>query len=595
LIQLRRDLSALFMGAMLLSIMPMGLPAQPVDDPFTAPPVQSGAAAVQDPFAMPTPTPVVPFTEPGREDAPFDPFADTTSAAPFIAPPVDAATPTPVPRLAREGRLVVLPADIEARGLFVTLSGPSLQSANGLTQLVTDFRQGAFNRIYGEVRVPEGMGYDSAIETPMNFITTIHSNPLADLRERIEQRGQIFAVVDVLPVFTATLGLRPTDNSPAGRYPEYLTQSVDGRLIADDDRMYFDPGHPEARKYLAAVVFEIAQRVQPDGIVLRGLTYPGANWGYNSTAVAEFRRAVGGTGNPPPGDATWSAWRRAQITSLLGELTAAAQAGNPGVLVAVNIVIDRNQPPLTTLGSYLESVYYKERFQDWLAWTQQRTIDELLVDFHLRHEPQDPRLRRWVEFLNSNSGDPKPNDGVEEGVRRVISLSGALNDTQALRAQANIVRGFGVGTVLWHHANPTRDYSAGFYAGLTRTIYQTPFGRPSFQRPVGLVQQQMVFVPMAVPPPTYVSKVAERPTPVSADAILSGANLVFATPTPIPSPTPMPRVVPEAILRTVKLRSGRTLKAVVLEARPDSITLQEERGQPIAVPRNAVASIEPPI
>ena len=83
--------------------------------------------------------------------------------------------------------------------------------------------------------------------------------------------------------------------APAAEADRWVTRTIDGTWDT-----YLDPGLPEIREYLAAIVGEIAAEYPVDGIHLDYVRYP-SNWhGYHPRALARYRAETGATGIPDP-------------------------------------------------------------------------------------------------------------------------------------------------------------------------------------------------------------------------------------------------------------------------------------------------------
>lgn len=551
--------------------------ASPSDDPFSSPPDTTS----EDPFSIPDD----PFTGPGSPfDAPItDPFAP-----PILATPSPTPTPvaTPLPRVALP-RVGIQEGRFDIRGIFVTSTSAGIQDTGQVFRLARDVRAARFNRVYVEVRTPYGVAYPSQIEPSLGFINRAFPSPVQLLRDELgDESVEIIAVVDLLGVYNSTAGARPPESNPAGRFPEYVNLAIDGRSIAPDNLIYLDPGNPEARRYLSGVIFEIMRTIQPDGFLFRTAHYPGSDWGYNQEAVRVFRETVGGTGNPPPDDPTWSAWRRDQLTELLRELRDAIALVNPATPIGI-LVPGEIRPP-TTWNEWLDTPDYSEMMMDWMFWSRAGIIDEVTVRYHYRNVPQDDSLRRWVDFLNSNVGMTRP----------VMYFSGQRNTSQGLRFMFDRVRAFGVGTLLHHYADPARDFSPGFYASVPNILYRGRFGNPLTRRALTGTEEIRHFSLMRNPPPTHRSTlVADADLPFNWDVEVDPdiTELRFTTPTPIPSPTPVETRHPEQILRKITLTTGRQFEAVVLEVTPTQMTLRSPDSAPLTLSRQIIRRVEPPL
>lgn len=164
------------------------------------------------------------------------------------------------------------------------------------------------------------------------------------------------------------------------RYGGWLCRRVDG---ADRDRhgiAHLDPGHPDARAFVADCAAILAEHYPVDGINLDRVRYPEssgpdrAEWGYNRLAVSRYTRQTGVDGQPHPEEATWQAWRRAQVSALVEDTAARVRAARGDVAVSTTAVcfggLERG---------WQASRAWVECGQDWAGWLRQHTVDRVLV------------------------------------------------------------------------------------------------------------------------------------------------------------------------------------------------------------------------
>lgn len=593
---------ALLVGAMAWA------PAQ--DDPFAEPAATPNSGAVDDPFApAPTEQPPVapppgapvgddPFAAPGST-APDDPFAAPAQSAPsddpFAAP---AATATPRPRVSPtapgpvDASMLVerLRRSRDVRGLWVQASREGLMNAAQVQKLAEDAQVARFNRIYAELRTPMGLGYVSKFDKTHPSLTLIYPNPVGELRKRANKDMLVIVVVDLFRVLGSS-GMRPPEGSILGRYPDYISETVTGKRVAEDNCFPIDPGNPGARALLVSMVNEIQTVVRPDGYLFLNVGYAGSDWGYNPGAVRAFRDVVGGEGKPAPEDPVWSAWRREQVSQTLLAIKQSLFRSHPEVVLSVQIEAS-GAPPASWL-DWTSSPQYASRMADWMDWTRRDLVDEIVFQIHERNAPTGNRLREWVPFMSSNVSLVQP----------IVSLSGAQNFSSGLGTQMDLVRSRGMGGIVFHYADPARDVSRGFFASVPNLVFAAPAGRLIRGKALAGTPEVRTFARMSTPPAAVVEATV---APVGASQLLDNKPLVFASPTPVPTPVQAARFVPEAIARQVTLANGRTFSAIITEATSANVTLQpvdtarsKDSGKPvpmgaaITIPRSMIRNIDP--
>lgn len=198
-------------------------------------------------------------------------------------------------------------------------------------------------------------------------------DPLAAVCERAHGAGlAVHAWLAATPI--GQDGTAPVD--PA----EWLSRHVDGTERDRHGIAHLDPGHPDARAFVAECAATLAECYPVDGVNLDRVRYPdsvhhdAADWGYNPVALERYR-AHAGTGAPPdPHDLGWQAWRREQVTALVAETAARVHAVRDGVVVSSTGVcfggLERG---------WAASRAWVECGQDWPGWLRARTVDRVLV------------------------------------------------------------------------------------------------------------------------------------------------------------------------------------------------------------------------
>ncbi len=557
---MKRLLPAIPLLILIIIVFRSGAPLPAQDSPFDIP----------EGYEAPD---VDPFPDIAPEDI-DDPFETERDVAP-LAPPPDAVTP-------EEGRTVApeRPEGPEPRGLYARAQGLGYRTEGEVSDLLRHFRASSFNRLYAEARTPYGLAYLGASEPTLRTISEDNPNPLSQIAQELQDGETLHAVVSVFPSLPAVSASRPPEDSPVARYPEIVNTQLGGGTAAPDGAVHLDPGHPEAHEYLVEIVREIARETQPGGILLTGVKYPGSNWGYSDGAVEAFRTVVGGEGPPATDDPVWSAWRRDRLTEALSTLRTAIHEEIPDATVAV-LVPTSGMPP-RNWDEWLESNTYAEHMQDWIHWSREGVVDEVVFEVHERHTPQRATIASWVHFANMNTSDAAP----------IISIAGGSNFIQGLEVQYQQVRARGAGTILYSYDRPVRGTLRGFYDGFGRLVFRSPWGRPVPGYALQGDPEDRHFAMMPSPPARV-----EAPRPVLPfdEGREEREQLTFRTPTPTPSPTP-DRIVPdEEMLRSVTLANGNVVEVYVLEASADRITVRAPGGSPMVLSRRSVQEIDPPL
>lgn len=359
-----------------------------------------------------------------------------------------------------------------------------------------------------------------------------------------------------------------------------MNRRFGGGTVAPDGTVHLDPGAPDTVDYLRELVVEIVREVQPDGVILTGLQYPGQEWGYSEEAVASFRAVVGGEGSPPMDNDTWGAWRRERITETLRQLRSAIREERPGTPVGVLIEAEGNPP--SNWDEWLASTAYSRHMQDWLSWCTDGLVDEVVLAVHERHNPQRSTISNWVHFLNNHSFSATP----------VISLAGSENFLEGLEIQYKQVRSRGAGTVLSSYDRPVRGTMRGFYDGFGRLVFRDDWGGPIPGFALRGPREERYFAMMTSPPPSATPRRAVLPFDEGRE---QREALVFASPTPAPTPTPDVVAVDDELLRQITLTNGNTVEVFIREVTSTGYRVQAPGGTQMLLSRGSVRQIEPPL
>ena len=175
----------------------------------------------------------------------------------------------------------------------------------------------------------------------------------------------------------AWLGVTPVaqGRDPASRFEPWLSRRHDGQQRDGHGISHLDPGHPEARKFVATCAATIAERYPVAGVCLDRVRYPeserqgAAEWGYNPAALSAY-----GAARPDPADEAWQSWRRAQVTALVDQTMAAVRAVRGDVEVSTTATCFGGMA-----GGWTTSRPWIECGQDWRGWLRDRRVDRVLL------------------------------------------------------------------------------------------------------------------------------------------------------------------------------------------------------------------------
>jgi uncharacterized lipoprotein YddW (UPF0748 family) len=241
------------------------------------------------------------------------------------------------------------------------------------------------------------------------------ADPLAALVEKAAAQGlRVHAWFNVLnlaanaqaPILTS-LGRGAVIVDQKGRslldYPDYDVPQPDRQYYRlGTPAIWLDPAAPGVAERLAATVGELAARYPKlAGVHLDYVRYAdalpfvpgsrfgvGLSFGYGEKSRERFHAETGLVapfGADLSNADAWDAWRRAQLSSLVARIAAAARAARPGIRVSAAVIPDPERALTVDL-------------QDWRAWLDAGWLD-FAAPMLYTSDPQ--RFRYGVEVLDA--------------------------------------------------------------------------------------------------------------------------------------------------------------------------------------------------
>lgn len=247
------------------------------------------------------------------------------------------------------------------------------------------------------------------------------------------------------------------------RLPASGSPQSDPRLWLEGNvlpRLWLNPFHPQAQKFLLELTNEIVSRYEVDGFQVDDHLGLPVAFGYDPYTIDLYKAEH--NGNAPPDnaqEAEWVRWRANKISDFMGEVHRLVKARRPTAVVSVS----PNPYPFS----------YANYLQDWPTWEQRNTVDELIVQLYRDDQ------NRFVWELNKPS--------LQASRRRIPTSVGLLSGLRAkpvgmpwLRAQIDAVRdrafagvSFFFYETLWVGPEPPEQRVNGL-----REAFPTPAARP---------------------------------------------------------------------------------------------------------------------
>ncbi len=179
--------------------------------------------------------------------------------------------------------------------------------------------------------------------------------------------------------------------------------------VQQDDKYYFDPGHPGAADYLARTARSIVENYDVDGINLDYIRYPTPAealyqvWGYNEVALERFREETGRDDTPDHTDDEWEAWRRQQVTNLVRRIYLECFDADPSVRVSADTITWWKGPQARDGGFEATGAYFQV-LQDWPSWMEEGILD-VNQPMNYKRGGDSQMFRDWADFAANHQYD----------------------------------------------------------------------------------------------------------------------------------------------------------------------------------------------
>lgn len=371
-------------------------------------------------------------------------------------------------------------------GMWAEARGRNFTTAEEGSALMQTIRENNFNALFAQVYADGTAFYRSRIVPRAGRIDTAYLDPLSDLivdahtASATENLVMVHPVFSTLRVYESWAEPVPPPGNIIHSHPDWITESFQGKKLTSDKTYYLDPGLPEVQNYIVALVMEVVQNYDVDGICLDEIRYPdsGREWGYNPQAVERFNRQFQRQGKPLPDDPQWCQWREEQLTQLVQRLFSALRSTKPGVDLTVAVDISGDAPK--SKEEFTSSPAFYQGLQNWVDWADEGTVDNICLKNFWRGQPSGTEFVSWTDFALENKGKAKI----------LVGISGFLNFTDAILPQMRLARMHGAdGLVLFTYRSPTKDDPAVFFQTVKATIFSDsyaampPSGIPPYKPP----------------------------------------------------------------------------------------------------------------
>lgn len=311
------------------------------------------------------------------------------------------------------------------RGAWITGYGTGYMTPGEVDRTIAAAKAAKLNLLVVEVRRSANAYYRSGLE-PVDSSVAPGFDPLDCLIKKAHAEGiKVHAWVSICRVWRGD-SFPPDPAHLVNRHPDWLARSYADKVKAPDG-IFIDPGVPDAANYTVRVVTDIARRYDIDGLHLDFIRYPGAQWGYSTTALKRYYAEAGTKARPEPDDPHWQEWRREQVTNLVRNLRHKVRRIKPKLLMSAATIAYGECP-----AEFSDTFAYKHLGQDWQRW-----LSDDLIDAHMPMNYRDTRqpekleeFNRWLYSFKKWSG----------GKPVFVGLAAYISDAKAIEAQVDEVR-----------------------------------------------------------------------------------------------------------------------------------------------------------
>ncbi len=358
------------------------------------------------------------------------------------------------------------------RAAWVHLFDGRLKSAASIASTLDELAAADVSHVIAQVARRHDAYYDSDV-LPRTSDPTLAADldVLQTLIDGAQARGmQLHAWISVAPSWhdvyrdlPAPAGWIATEHGrTAPESQRWVTRNATGTWST-----YLDMGVPAVQDHVAAVVAEIVERYDVDGIHLDYVRYEGADRGYNPAALAAYRRDTGATGTPAPTDPTFTRWRRDQATQVIRRARDEIDASGRDVTLSAAVISWGPGPSTPDLSGFRTSSPYTRTLQDWDRWARSGLVDLLLpMNYFRAHVPTEARwFSQWLAYERALS------QGVDVAI--VPGIGGYLNRPVNVLDQIELAMQRTDGAAVYSAQQPTVDGTRRVLDQLGRTRWMS--------------------------------------------------------------------------------------------------------------------------
>lgn len=244
-----------------------------------------------------------------------------------------------------------------------------------------------------------------------------------------------------------------------------------GLRTSPEGLWFQDLGHPAAADYTIGVLTELLRDYDVDGIHLDYIRYPDMpalptttnpprppgvsilnfSIGYNPTSVKRFNLAFNRTPGtvPTPWDASWTQWRRDQVTSFVRRLYLEMGFIRPSAKLSAALITFFRAPNTSELPAgrtFQQTEAYTRVYQDWAGWMKEGILDlSIPMIYKTQHTTSGARdFREWSTFTKDSQYNRHGVLGLGSYLNSLENSLIQINEGRTASPAGNRTQGFNI-------------------------------------------------------------------------------------------------------------------------------------------------------
>ncbi len=313
----------------------------------------------------------------------------------------DAESPTGAPTTAAEAE----PASAQLRGIWVHLFDRSLKTSDGIQEFLDTADAANMNTVIVQAARRHDAFYGSGVLPPTTDEELAPGlDVLGELIPAAHERGlQVHVWYSIVPSMHKTM--LEEDLQPEHLHTRHGFGSPDPWLQQGNDRTYayIDPAIPGFQDHVVAMLRDVVERYDVDGVHLDYLRYECLQ-ATDDGGCTDSSAGDPATGNQHPitmqrydahGEGTLGDFMRKQTQDLVRRIYIEVAEVDPSVVVSAALIAQSDGPGADR-DAFANSKAYWNKGQDWASWIEEGIIDHAYPMVYFRDNDS-----RWAQAYDS--------------------------------------------------------------------------------------------------------------------------------------------------------------------------------------------------